>query len=107
MGVDAIDPCESPPHVTGDITLHELAERVGNTLVIMGNVQLDDIERAEPETIDRLVREAVEAVGDLAPFMLLPTAPPIATPLPSRTSRNLVQFIDSARQHGGSATLID
>lgn len=100
LGVDAIDPCESPPTVTGDITLRELSERVGNEMVLMGNIQLDDIERAEPDHIDRLVAQAVEQVGDRSPFMLLPTAPPITTPLPERTSRNLIRFIDSARAYG-------
>lgn len=102
LGVDAIDPCESPPAPTGDITLREVAERVGNALVIMGNIQLDDLERAEPEQIDRLVAGAVEAVGDRAPFMLLPTAAPFVTPLPERTARNLIQFMDSARKYGGA-----
>jgi hypothetical protein len=101
LGVDAIDPCEASPAVTGDITLGEIAQRVGNALVIMGNIQLDDIERAEPETIDRLVAQAVEDVGDRAPFMLLPTAAPFVTPLPERTARNLIQFVNSARGHGG------
>lgn len=100
LGVDAIDPCESPPTVTGDITLAELADRVGNALVLMGNIQLDDIERAGPDKIDRLVAQALEEVGDRAPFLLLPTAPPITTPLPERTAHNLIQFIDSARQYG-------
>ncbi len=107
LGVDAIDPCESSQVVTGDITLDEIAERVGNTLVIMGNIQLDDIERAEPEAIHRLIGEAIDAIGDRTPFLLMPTAPPFETPLPPHTARNLIQFIDSARQHGGSAALFD
>jgi len=102
LGVDAIDPCEAPPAVTGDITLGEIARRVGNALVIMGNIQLDDIERAEPDTIDRLVAQAVDEVGGRAPFMLLPTAAPFVTPLPECTARNLIQFMDSARRYGGS-----
>ena len=56
LGVDLTDPCEGPP--SGDITLRELADRVGRDLILMGNIQLDDIERAEPDKIDRLVAEA-------------------------------------------------
>ena len=57
LGVDLTDPCEGPP--SGDITLRELADRVGRDLTLMGNIQLDDIERAEPDRIERLVAEAV------------------------------------------------
>lgn len=101
LGVDAIDPCEAPPALSGDITLGEIADRVGHALVIMGNIQLDDIERAEPEAIDRLVAQAIEEVDGRAPFMLLPTAAPFVTPLPERTTPNLIQFLDSARRYGG------
>lgn len=102
LGVDAIDPCEAPPAPTGDISLGEVARRVGNALVIMGNIQLDDLERAEPEQIDRLVAQAVEEVDGQAPLLLLPTAAPFVTPLPPRTARNLIQFLESARKYGGA-----
>jgi hypothetical protein len=101
LGVDAIDPCEAPPAITGDISLREVAQRAGNALVLMGNIQLDDLERARPEQIDRQVAQALEEVGTRAPFMLLPTAAPFVTPLPARTAQNLIQFIDSARKYGG------
>jgi hypothetical protein len=98
MGVDMTDPCEPPP--SGDIPLRELANRVGRDMILMGNIQLDAIERAEPEEIDRLVAEAIEEVGDRAPFILCPTAFPVTSPLPGVTERNLIQFLDSAEKHG-------
>lgn len=102
LGVDAIDPCEAPPAATGDIALGEVIRRVEGALVVMGNIQLDDIERAEAETIDRLVRQAVDEAGRDAPYLLLPTAAPFVTPLPERTARNLIQFIESGRAYGGA-----
>jgi Uroporphyrinogen decarboxylase (URO-D) len=98
LGVDMTDPCEAPP--SGDITLRQLADRMGRNLVLMGNIQLDDLERAEPDKIDRLVAEAVEAVGGRAPFILCPTAFPFSSPLPSVTERNLIQFLTSAEKYG-------
>ncbi len=95
LGVDATDPCEAPP--SGDITLRELAERAEGELVLMGNIQLDDLERSTETEIDRLVKEAVEQVGDRAPFLLVPTAPPFESPLPPQVARNIIQFIESAR----------
>ena len=98
IGVDMTDPCEAPPG--GDMTLRQLADRVGSDLVLMGNIQLDDIERAEPETIDTLVARAVEEAGGRAPFTLCTTAFPFSSPLPALTERNLMQFLASARKRG-------
>jgi uroporphyrinogen-III decarboxylase len=99
IGVDMTDPCEPPP--SGDIPLRELANRVGRDMILMGNIQLDAIERASATEIDRLVAEAIEEVGDRAPFILCPTAFPVTSPLPSITERNLIQFLLSAEKHGG------
>ena len=101
LGVDMTDPCEAPP--SGDITLRQLADRAGHNLILMGNIQLDDLERAEPQKIERLVAEAVEAVGGRAPFILCPTAFPFSSPLPERTERNLLQFMAAAEKYGGRA----
>jgi len=98
LGVDMTDPCEGPP--SGDITLRELADRVGRDLILMGNIQLDDIERAEPERIDALVAEAVDAVGGRAPFILCPSAFPFSSPLPAVTERNLMRFLAAAEKYG-------
>jgi len=99
LGVDMTDPCEPPP--SGDIPFRELANRVGRNMILMGNIQLDAIERAEPEEIDRQVAGAIEAVGDRAPLILCTTAFPVTSPLPAVTERNLIQFLLSAEKHGG------
>ena len=99
LGVDLTDPCEGPP--SGDITLRELADRVGRDLILMGNIQLDDIERAEPDKIDRLVAEAIEAAAGRAPFILCTTALPFSLPLPAVTEGNLIRFLEAAEKYGG------
>jgi hypothetical protein len=99
MGVDMTDPCEPPP--SGDIPLRELADRVGRDMILMGNIQLDAIERAEPEEIDRQVAQAIEEVGGRAPLILCTTAFPVTTPLPGVTEHNLIQYLLSAEKHGG------
>jgi hypothetical protein len=98
LGVDLTDPCEGPP--SGDIPLRELAERVGRDLILMGNIQLDDIERAEPEKIDALVAEAIEAAAGRAPFILCTTAFPFSSPLPAITECNLIRFLEAAEKYG-------
>jgi hypothetical protein len=98
LGVDLTDPCEGPP--SGDITLRELADRAGRDLILMGNIQLDDIERAEPEKIERLVAEAIDAAAGRAPFILCTTAFPFSSPLPAVTAGNLLRFLEAAEKYG-------
>jgi hypothetical protein len=98
LGVDLTDPCEGPP--SGDITLRELADRVGRDLILMGNIQLDDIERAEPEKIDALVAEAIDAAAGRAPFILCTTACPFSSPLSAVTEGNLIRCLDAAERYG-------
>ena len=78
----------------------EVAGIVGKDVILIGNIQLDDIERASAERIDALVKEAVEEVGDKAPFIVAPTAHPIEIPLPSNAARNIIQLLKSAWKYG-------
>jgi hypothetical protein len=70
-------------------------------MILMGNIQLDDIERAPAAQIDRLVGEAVDAVGGRSPFILCTTAFPFSSPLSPAVERNLVQFLASAEKYTG------
>ncbi len=98
MGVDLLDPCEPPPN--GDITLDELAGIVGDDLIVMGNLQLHDLETGTPEEVDRLVAKALDEVGGRCRHVLLPSASPIEVPLRKQTSDNLKQFLESAWERG-------
>lgn len=98
MGMDLLDPCEAPP--SGDITLDELAGIVGDDIIIMGNIQLHDLETLEPADVDRLVGNALEEVGGRGRHVLLPTSSPIEVPLRKQTTANLKQFLKSAWARG-------
>jgi hypothetical protein len=98
LEIDMLDPCEGPPN--GDILLRELAEAVGKEVILIGNIQLDDIERAKPERTRHLVKEAIDAVGDKAPLIISPTAHPMEIPLSATARRNLIQLLKSAWEYG-------
>lgn len=98
LGVDMFDPCEPPPN--GDITLDELISMVGTDIVLMGDIELDDIERNTPAEVDRLVAQAMDTARGRSRFICTPSAFPIGSPLPDLTAGNLIQFIDSCRKHG-------
>ena len=98
LEIDMLDPCEGPPN--GDISLKEVARILGKDVILIGNIQLDDIERASVQRIDRLVKEAIDEVGDKAPLIIAPTAHPMEIPLSATAARNIVQLLQSAWEYG-------
>jgi hypothetical protein len=55
MGVDSTDPVEPPP--AGDVTAGEAREIAGEGLTLVGNLEFDELEHAEPDDIRARVRE--------------------------------------------------
>ena len=88
MGADAIDPIEPPPQ--GDVDLAFVRERYGRDLVLFGNLEIADIENAEPRQFERLVRRALAdgTHGDGRGFVLMPSACPYGRKLSKRTLQN-------------------
>jgi uroporphyrinogen-III decarboxylase len=98
MQPDILEPCEPPPW--GDTTLGELANVVRDSVVLMGNVEVSDLETAETKVIDELVRQAIESCRGRARLILATSSGLYSAPLPPRTEANLAQFFDSALKYG-------
>lgn len=88
MGADAIDPIEPPPQ--GDVDLAFVRAEYGKGLVLFGNVEIADIENAEPSDFERLVRQTLEdgTGGEGRGFVLMPSACPYGRKLSPRTLQN-------------------
>ena len=97
-GADAIDPLEPPPD--GDITLKEVKERVGDQLILFGNMELKYLETETPQEIDARVCEMMDAAKSGGGFVLMPTAAPINIPLSPRTEANYIAFIEAGYKYG-------
>ncbi len=98
MGADALDPVEAPP--SGDVTLAEVKRLCGERLCLMGNIQLRDLETAEPAEMARVVRETMAAGKPGGGFVIMPTAAPINADLSPVTERNYLTFIETALECG-------
>jgi hypothetical protein len=98
MEIDALDPVEGPP--SGDITLEEAKACCGDRVCLMGNIQLRDLELAEPDEMERITREAIEAGKPGGGFIILPTAAPYDVPLSPKTERNYEIFIETSLRYG-------
>ncbi len=98
MGCDGTDPVEGPP--SGDVTLAEAKRMVGTELALFGNLQLRDLEYVEPDEMERIVIECMEAAKAGGGYAIMPTASPIDAPLKDRTRENYIRFIETALKHG-------
>ncbi|MHC4741182.1 MAG: uroporphyrinogen decarboxylase family protein [Planctomycetota bacterium] len=88
MGADAIDPVEPPPQ--GDVELSWVRREYGQELVLFGNIEIADIENAEPRDFEKIVSKALEdgTGGGGRGFVLMPTACPIGRAVSPRARHN-------------------
>ena len=88
MGVDAIDPIEPPSQ--GDVELSYVREEYGKDLVLFGNLEIADIENADPSEFEKTVRQTLaDGTSGLGRgFVLMPTACPIGRKITARTMQN-------------------
>jgi len=90
---DILEPVEGPP--SGDITIGDLARRVGRGCVLMGNLEPRELEFESAEKIEALVRGIMESVAGHAPLIVAPTDMPIAFPLSPTYARNIRRYVEA------------
>jgi len=98
MGVDALHPVETVP--LGDITLEEFRRRVGNRIVVKGNIQVGDLYTRSKEKIVAMCRETIRVAGKDGALILAPTASPYLPVLTDRVFENYKAMIDTALTYG-------
>ncbi len=91
MGVDATDPVEPPP--AGDVTYAEARAVAGDDLTLVGNLEFDELEYAEPEAIRRRVAGILS--HGRRRLILAASAGPIS-PVSPRLADNYRAWIDAA-----------
>lgn len=98
IGADGLNVLEPPP--LGDTRLADAKRRVGDRLCLIGNIQYDDIARGTPDTVERLVREAIQDGAPGGGFILSPCASPYESPLPRGTRDNLITYLVKGHEYG-------
>ncbi len=97
MGADALHTIEAPP--TGDCTLAEAFEVVGDRIALIGNVQYDCFRSYTPAQMARAVRDVLaEANGRR--LILSPSAGPYEHEISRRVAANYLAFL-RAGWHAG------
>lgn len=97
-GAVCIDPVEPIPD--GNISLSDVKKQYGDKLILMGNIELKDLENSSKDTIKNLVKQAMDEAKDGGGFILLPSATPINIPLYGNTLENFITMFDTALEYG-------
>ncbi len=100
LGADALEPLETLPMSTADVTLAELKQRIGSKICLMGAIQAHTLETGTPDAARQEVRQAIEVAAGDGGFVLLPTSPPFMVPLDARSLDNLRAMYLSAHEFG-------
>ncbi len=88
MGAAAIDPIEPPPY--GDVELEYVRREYGKELVLLGNLEMADIENSEPDDFEKVVEKALidGTSGEGKGFVLMPSSAPTGRKITPRMMAN-------------------
>ncbi|HSW44481.1 MAG TPA: uroporphyrinogen decarboxylase family protein [Phycisphaerae bacterium] len=100
IGADALEPIETLPMSTADVTLADVKRRIGHRMCLMGAVQSLTLEQGTPERVRQEIREAIEAGAPGGGFVLLPTSAPFSIPLPDNVLANIKSMYQAAHEFG-------
>jgi hypothetical protein len=94
MKVDAIDPIEPPPQ--GDVELEYVMQKVGEEMVLFGNLEISDIENMPSDKFRQVVRRSIKAGtdGEGRGFVLMPSSSPCSREVSELTLRNYQIIIE-------------
>ena len=100
-GCTGLDPIEPPPQ--GDVTLAWVKERVGDRMVLFGNLEATDLENLPvgefAKKIETALREGTAGGG--RGFVLMPSASPYGRVLGEKPRRNYERMVEMAENWQG------
>ncbi len=99
MGSDGIHPLE-PVGATGDCDLAEVKRELGRDICLIGNIQYDDLARATPRDLQRIVRDTLRVGSEGGGFILSPSCTPYHCPMPRAVEENIMTFIETGLRYG-------
>ncbi|MBI4579617.1 MAG: hypothetical protein HY718_07945 [Planctomycetes bacterium] len=100
IGADVLEPVETLPMTTADVSLADVKARLAGRMCIMGAVQALTLETATPDQMRQAVREAIDVGAPGGGFVLLPTAAPFMVPLDPRCLANARVMYETAHEDG-------
>jgi hypothetical protein len=80
--------------------LTELKKQIGDTVCLMGGIELKHLEFCTPQQVEDLTKRTIAAGKPGGRFVIMPTAAPIAIELGKSTEENYLRFIETALAEG-------
>lgn len=100
IGPDALEPIETLPMTTADVTLADVKKRIGDRICIMGAVQSLALEKGTPLDMRDHVKQAIDEGAAGGRFVLLPTSAPFMVPLDPQCLDNARAMYEAAHEFG-------
>ena len=98
MGVDVLEPVEAPPG--GDVELADVKRRVGEGIILMGNMPYEAIISWPPERIEAKVKADCEAAMAGGGYIMMPAASPFESVLSDEGFEGYRTYIAAGRKYG-------
>lgn len=96
-GCDGLDPIEPPPQ--GDVHLAEVRARLGQQMVLFGNLEASDLENLPPQEFRQTVLRALDegTRGSGRGLVLMPSSCPYGRVLSARALRNYEVMLEAVQ----------
>ncbi len=98
MGADVLEPVEVPPG--GNVTLTEAKRRIGDRVVLMGNMPYEALLSWAPGRIEAKVKADCEAAMEGGGYIMMPAASPFERVLTDAAFENYKTYVLAGRKHG-------
>jgi len=98
IGVDVLEPVEAPPG--GDVALDDVKRRIGDKVVLMGNMPYEAIISWTPGRIAERVKADCEAAMAGGGYVMMPAASPFEPVLTDEGFEGFKAYIQAGRKYG-------
>lgn len=101
IGIDGIEPCEPPPQ--GDVILKEAKRRVGDRMLLCGNIPSQNFRFTHPDETEELVKQAIRDAAPGGGFILRTTGGDAGTWMASNLEHQLAhceRLIEAGIKYG-------
>jgi hypothetical protein len=96
MGCSGLDPIEPPPQ--GDMRLKDVRDKIGDRMILFGNLEASDLENLEADEFTQKVNQALEEGRGGRGFVLMPSSCPYGRLLSHRALRNYEIMIEQVEK---------
>ncbi len=98
IGVDVLEPVEAPPG--GDVELADVKRRIGDRVILMGNMPYEALISWPTERIEAKVKADCEAAMAGGGYIMMPAASPFEPVLTDRGLEGYAAYVESGRKYG-------